>query len=177
MTDVVQLPSYEYPNIPGATQTFNQFVAGVRLYLRDFPELNRLVAGEETSDRMIAFCALEAISDFNSEPPHLGVYSFERFMERGWAHKLRLGTIINILTTVGLLQTRNHLPFSDGGLNVAVSDKTPLLQSWIQLLTAKWERWMQRTKVADNINNLLTDNTGVASEYFAVHGYFDDFNL
>lgn len=158
--------------VPGASQTFNVFVAQTRLYMRDFPELNRLVAGQESSDRMIAFAAVEAMSDFNSEPPHLGFYTFDMFMSKGWVHPLRMGTICQLLHMVGLLQTRNHLPFSDGGLNVAVSDKTPLLQSWIQLFCSKWENWKKQTKVAQNIAGILTGAGGVSSELFAVNGYF-----
>lgn len=158
--------------IPGASQTFNIFVAQTRLFMRDFPELNRLVAGEESSDRMIAFAAFEALSDFNSEPPNLGVYTFEMFVQKGWVHPLRTGTICQLLHMVGLLQTRNHLPFSDGGLNVAVSDKTPLIQAWIQIFCSKWENWKQKTKVAQNIAGILTGAGGVSSELFAVNGYF-----
>lgn len=169
---MTSLQGMDDPTIPGASQTFNAFIAQTRLYMRDFPELNRLVAGEESSDRMIAFAAMEALSDFNSEPPHLGFYTFDMFVSKGWVHPLRLGTINELLHMVGLLQTRNHLPFSDGGLNVAVSDKTPLLQSWIQLFGAKWENWKQKTKIAQNIAGILTGAGGVSSELFAVNGYF-----
>ena len=158
--------------IPGASHTFNMFVAQTRLYTRDFPELNRLVAGEESSDRMIAFAAIEALSDFNSEPPQIGFYTFDMFVEKGWVHPLRNGTICQLLHMIGLLQTRNHLPFSDGGLNVSVSDKTPLIQSWIQLFCNKWETWKQKIKVQQNIAGILTGEGGVSSELFAVNGYF-----
>ncbi|MHA2333740.1 MAG: hypothetical protein ACXAEU_17070 [Candidatus Hodarchaeales archaeon] len=160
-------------NIPGASQAFNSFVGGVRLYMRDFAQLNRLVDGEESSDRMIAFAVLDALSEFQSVPPNLGIYSFETFLEKGWVHMLRIGTICKLLEMVGLLQTRNHLPFSDGGLNVAVSDKTPLIQSWLQIFGGRWQRWMEQVKVAENISNAINDNSsGVFSEYFAVNGYF-----
>jgi hypothetical protein len=158
--------------IAGASDEFNQFIADTRLFMRDFPELNRLVAGVESSDRMIAFCAIEAISDFNSTPPHIGRYGFSSFVENGWIAMLRLGTLCNLLTSVGLLQTRNHLPFSDGGLNVSVSDKTPLLQSWIQLICNKWENQKQQVKVAQNIAQLLDGSGGIASELFDIHGYY-----
>ena len=167
------LQGLDQPNIPGATQTFNHFVAGVRLFMRDFPPLNRLVDGEESSDRMIAFAVMEALSDFNSDPPFLGTYDFLYFMEHGWAHKLRIGTMIQLLTMVGLLQTRNQLPFSDGGINVSVSDKTPLLQSWIQMFSASWENWKRQTKVSLNIAGILDGTGGVQSELFWTNGYFE----
>ena len=158
-------------HIAGASPAFNQFVSDTRYFLRDFAELNRLVAGQESSDRMIALCTVNAISEFNSQPPLISSYNFSAFVSKGWLDPLRTGTI-KLLTSVGILQTRNHLPFSDGGLNVAVSDKTPLLQSWIQLLKGDWLQWKQQVKVAENISQLLDGQGGVASELFDIHGYY-----
>lgn len=168
------LQGLDQPNLPGASSVFNHFVARVRLFLRDYPELNRLVEGEETNDRMIAFAVYDALSDYNSQPPYIGILGFSDFMSRNWQRPLMLGTVICTLESVGLLQTRNHLPFSDGGLNVAVSDKTPLLQSWIQLFERKWEKFKIQSKVADNISALFAQPGGVSSELFAIHGYWYD---
>jgi hypothetical protein len=166
------LQGLDNPNIPGASSTFNSFVAGVRLYMRDYPELNRLVAGEESSNRMIAFSVMEALSDFTSKPPDLGVYTFETFMQKGWAHYLRIGTICKLLEQIGLLQTRNNLNFAHGNIQVSVADKTPVLQNWIQILSAKWDTWTDRVKVGENISRAMGAGEGVNSEYFAIHGYF-----
>lgn len=167
------LQGLDQPTLPGASPSFNHFVARVRLFMRDYPELNRLVAGEESNDRLIAFAVHDALSDFNSSPPFLGAYGFGTFVERGWMHPLMMKTVVCLLQSVGILQTRNHLPFSDGGLNVAVSDKTPLLQSWIQLFDFKWDQFKSKAKMADNINSLLNnDPSGVNSELFVVNGYW-----
>jgi hypothetical protein len=155
-----------------ANEKFHQFVENVRLFIRDYPELNRLVDGEESSNRLIAFSAIDAISNFNSTPPILGQFGFLDFTDRGWTSLLRIGTVANLLISVGLLQTRNQLPFSDGGLNVSVSDKTPLLQNWIQLFQNQWENQVRQLKVALNINQLFGVDGGVASEYFDIHGYY-----
>lgn len=155
-----------------ALEVFNQFIGNVRLYLRDFPQLNRLVDGVETEDRMIAFFAIDAISDWNSTPPLIGNLGFTDFVNRGWTSVLRSGTILHTLTSVGILQTRNHLPFSDGGLNVAVSDKTPQIQAWIQLLDLQWQRQKKQIKTAMNIEQLLGGQGGVASEYSEIF-YFN----
>ena len=63
--------------LPGVTDTFRAFVQTVRGYLRDFPELNRLVAGEESTDRQIAWSVLDALTDFNGTPPFLGPFALE----------------------------------------------------------------------------------------------------
>lgn len=169
---MTSLQGLDQPNIPGSTAVFNHFVARVRLFMRDFPELNRLVEGEESNDRMIAFAVYDALSDFNSETPHIGTYGFTEFMEKNWHHQLMLKTVVCLLESVGLLQTRNHLPFSDGGLNVAVSDKTPLLQAWIQLFDMRWEKFKKNAKISDNIAQLYGGAGGVSSELFIVNGYW-----
>lgn len=168
------LQGLDEPGLPGASSVFNHFVARVRLFMRDYPELNRLVEGEETNDRMIAFSVYDAISDFNSTDPDIGLYGFVDFMEKNWQRPLMIGTVVMILESVGLLQTRNHLPFSDGGLNVAVSDKTPLLMNWIQLFQQKWDKFRFTKKMALNIESLFSDPGGVSSELFIVNGYWYD---
>lgn len=160
--------------IPGATPAFAQFVAGVRLYLRDYTALNRLIKGQETNDRMIAWCVVDAISEFNGMPPRLGTYNFDSLMELHLQSLLRMGTVVRILESVGLLQTRNHLPFNDGGLSVAVSDKAPLLQSWIDRLKGDWKMQVKETKIAMNIESLFDGGAGVSSEYFAISGWYSD---
>lgn len=160
--------------IPGATPEFSRFVAGVRLYLRDHSALNRLIKGQETNDRMIAWCVLDALSEFNGTPPHIGAWTFDAMMQRNLQSLLRTGTVIRVLESVGLLQTRNHLPFNDGGLSVAVSDKAPLLQSWIDRLKADWKPVVRETKIGLNIESLLDGGAGVASEYFAISGWYSD---
>lgn len=160
--------------IPGATPAFAQFVAGVRLYLRDHAALNRLIHGQETNDRMIAWCVLDAMADFSSTPPDLGTYTFDTMMTMNLQSLLRTGTVIRVLESVGLLQTRNHLPFNDGGLSVQVSDKAPLLQSWIDRMRQEWKLSVKEKKIALNIESLLDGGGGVASEYFAISGWYSD---
>lgn len=143
-----------------------QFVGLIRSYMRDHAELNRLFQGEEHSDRLIAFAVIDAMEDFNTTPPMTN-YRLNNFPSKSL---LRMGTIINLLESVGLLMTRNHISFSDGGVQVGVSDKTPLIQSWIQLLTNKYETKKDRLKVALNIEGGW--GGGVHSEYLWTSGFY-----
>ena len=161
-------------SIPGASPEFEQFVAGIRLYLRDHAALNRLIHGQETNDRMLAWCIVDAMSEFNGSPPLLGTFTFSYFMNNNLQSLLRVGTVIRVLESVGLLQTRNHLPFNDGGLSVSVSDKAPLLQSWIDRMRQHWNTEVKQTKISMNIDSLLDGGGGVASEYFAISGWYSD---
>jgi len=155
--------------IPTQSQDFKDFVQMVRAYMRDIPELNRIVTGEESSDRQIAWAILDALSDFNGTP-HFTQYSLEELLMYNQHALLRRMTTISLIESIGLLQTRNHINYSDGGLNVGVNDKTPLLMNWLQYFKASTDQMKQRVKVALNIQGILgPSNTGVFSEYWAVN--------
>ena len=162
--------------MPGMSQTFRDFVQVVRLYLRDFPELNRLVAGEESSDRQIAWAVLDALSDFNGTPPFLGQMGLEELLGQQQHSLLLRMTAIALIESVGLLQTRNHLNYSNGGITVGVNDKTALLMNWLQYFKATTEQMKVRVKVAMNIANIMNSQaSGVHSELWAVNSTYASF--
>lgn len=161
--------------MPQVSQTFQDFVQMVRLYMRDFPELNRIVAGEESSDRQIAWAVLDALADFNGTP-HFTSMTVEDLLQYNQHALLRRMTVIALIESVGLLQTRNHINYSDGGLNVGVNDKTPLLMSWLQYFKAFTDQMKQRVKVALNIQGILgPGNSGVHSELWYVNATYAAF--
>lgn len=159
--------------IPGVSEVFNSFIQTVRLFMRDHPQLNRLVKGEESSNRMIAWAIHDFLSDFAGTPPFLGYVPLEQlFQQHMQAFALR-GTAVALLQSVGILQTRNHLNFSDGGISVGVSDKAPMLMQWIQSFQNKYEQQKMQIKVAQNIAALLGGApSGVHSELFFVNGWY-----
>ena len=156
----------------GLPKKLVQLIAVVRTKLRDFPELNRLVEGRETSDREIALAIAESVDDFNNTPPLIPNYTIETFPSMSL---LMRGSIINIIESVGLLQTRNQMVYSDGeGVTVNVSDKTPMLLQWLQLFTNQYESKKLRLKKALNLKGAL-NGTHLSSEYKYVDGLFDDY--
>lgn len=158
--------------IPGVSQTTRDFVQLVRAYMRDLPELNRIVAGEESSDRQIAWALLDALSDFNGTP-HFTACSLEDLLQINQHHLVLRMATISLIESVGLLQTRNHINYSTGGTSVGVNDKTPLLMNWLNYFKSSTEQKKQRVKVAMNINGILgPSNSGLFSEYWAVHGSY-----
>ena len=156
--------------IPGVTKEFDTFVQKVRLYLRDNPELNRLLRGEESSDRMIAFAVLEAVENFNGTP-HFTDLKLEDLLELHQGNLMLQITVQVLLESVGLLQTRNHINYSDGGLNVGVNDKTPMIQTWLQYFKGSTDQMKQRVKIAINIQGIL-GMPGVNSEYWAINSTY-----
>ena len=157
---------------PQLPKKMAQVIAIVRTKLRDFPELNRLIEGHETSDKEIALAAMEAIDDFNTTPPILGTYNFDNFPSMSL---LIRGTLVHVLESVGLLQTRNHMVYSDGqGVQVSVSDKTPQLIQWMTLFSNQYEAKKVRLKKALNLRGAL-NLEGLSSEYRYIDGLWDDF--
>lgn len=157
---------------PGMTPSFRAFVQMVRLYHRDFPELNRLVAGQESSDRQIAWAVLDAMSDFNGTPP-LGTVSLDELLGRGQQALLLRMTTISLIESIGLLQTRNHINYSNGGINVGVNDKTPMLMNWLRYFKSSTDQMKQRVKVALNIEGILgPGNSGVFSELYSINATY-----
>jgi len=159
--------------LPFVTPVMRSFVAEVRLYMRDFPELNRIVRGEETNDRQIAWSVLDAMSDFNGTP-HLTNYTLDDLLQVANCQALlRRMTVISILESVALLQIRNHINYSTGGINVGVNDKAPLLMQWLQYYKSTTEQMKQRVKVALNIQGILgPSHSGVHSEIWSVNGTY-----
>lgn len=158
--------------LPGMTQTMQDFVQMVRLFMRDFPELNRLVAGEESTDRQVAWAVLDALSDFNGTPP-MTALSLEDLLQRNQQSLLLRMSVIALIESVALLQTRNHINYSNGGINVGVNDKTPMLMNWLQYYRSLTEQMKTRVKVALNIEGILGPaNAGVHSELWAVNATY-----
>jgi len=157
--------------IEGLSDTFINFVRMMRLWMRDFPQLNSLIRGEESSDRFIVWAVLDFLSDFQQTPPPLGSFTLDNILELGYTNLARYGTALALLESVGLLQTRNQLNFSDGGINVGISDKTPLLQSWINMFRQKYEQDKLKIKVSMNIQQIIGES-GVHSEYFFINGFY-----
>ena len=159
--------------IPGMSRATRDFVQVVRLYLRDFPELNRLVSGEESDDRQIAWSIMDALADFNGTPP-LTSCSLEYLLSRQQHALLLRMAVESLIESVGLLQTRNHINNSNGGITVGVNDKTPLLMQWLQYFKATTEQMKQRVKVAFNIESIM-DSGGLYSEYWSVNSTYAEF--
>ncbi len=148
----------------------NEMIAYVRTFLRDFPELNRLTQGYENSPRMIAWAIVDALDDWNITPPFIGKVTIENFPSKSL---LCRGATISLLESVGLLQTRNQLSFSDGGISVSVSDKAPLIMNWLQMFKASYEEKKTKFKSSANVE-MAFDGAGTFTEYFIINGIYLD---
>ncbi len=159
--------------LPGVTPTFSAFVGMVRAYLRDHAELNRLVAGQESSDRQIAWAIMDALADFNGTPPLLPHMGLEALLNQQQHALLLRMTVISLIESIGLLQTRNQIDYNNGSFSTAVNNKAPLLMSWLQYFRASTDQLKQRVKVALNIRSIMDPSEhGLFSEYWYSNGSY-----
>lgn len=138
----------------------------LRLFLNDTPELNRLIRNFESDDPRLDLALALAVDDYNITAPLIGNLTVETFPSL-WM--LIYGATIQVLRSQGLLQSRNELAYSSGGVSVRIFDKTQNYQSWIAQFVAEYERKKANYKIAQNIAGAL--GSGVSSEY-AVLSYF-----
>ena len=159
--------------MPARTIDIDQWVAEIRDFFRDYPELNRLITGHETSDRMIKWATVDAMDEFNDTPPPLSpVYDLNGFPSR---HLLRLLTIKWVLRSSAMLQARNQLSYSDGGITVAVSDKAPIYSQIMQQINSEALPLLDSTKRMLNVQEGLDAWHGMHSDYYFIAALYGDF--
>lgn len=142
-----------------------------RKFMRDYPELNRLTAGYDHSPRLMKWAVIDTLSDWMSTPPFIG-QNLRMIVERGFVSVFCRGVVITALESLGILHLRNHISYSDGGVNVQ-TENPQLIASWVQMLKSEYEAKKQRILVALNIENLLgTGTAGVHSELYFVNAFF-----
>ena len=142
------------------------FKSEVRAYIRDFPELNRLITGEESSDRMIQYCIFLALDEYNTTPP-LTSNTVIDFPSRIILIQL---TLIHLLTSVGILKSRNRFVYNDGGFSVQTEQQDASYLQWISLLRSQVEPKLTRLKVALNISGGY--GAALPSEYAWINSWY-----
>ena len=141
----------------------SEIIERVRRFMRDRPVLNRLIAGFESSDEDIMQAIDECISDFNHTPPFIGKYDY---CNPPPLVLLIYGTVVFLLESKGLLESRNNLPFNDGGLSVG-ADKDQRTQSWLSHFNNKYEIKKENWKKSVNIE--MSFGISLSSEYVIVN--------
>ena len=116
---------------------------------------------------------VDAVSEFNGTP-HFTSKTLDQLLAKGLFHLMLRMTIKSLLESIAILQTRNHLNYSDGGISVGVNDKAPMLMNWIQMYDGVVQQKLQRAKVAMNIEEVLGE-PGVHSEFWAINNTYAAF--
>ena len=141
----------------------DQYVGRLRKFLRDIDELNKLLDGKESSDSQLRMAIEDALDDWNITPPLIAKVTLENHPSR---RLLIRGAAIEVLTSAGIFYARNRLNYSDGGITVAVFDKSQDYAAWANKFAADYERKKLETKKAQNI---AAGWGGVQSEYYEIN--------
>ena len=148
-----------------------QLAEYARRFMRDYPQLNRLTKGYDHSPRVLKWAVLDTLSDWSATPPFLG-QSLQTILERNLVSVFVRGVVICALESLGILHMRNHLSYSDGGVNVQI-ENPQLIQSWIGMMRSEYEAKKQRILIALNVEgSLSTRVSGLCSEYTFVNSFF-----
>lgn len=139
----------------------------LRMFLNDTAELNRLIRQEESNTDKLDLAIRLTIDDYNITPPILDTVSITTYPS---IYLLIHGSAIQVLKSAGILQSRNQLEYSSGGITVRTFDKTQLYQSWILQFYQDYERKKLDLKKFANIEASWPG--GVHSEYQQIYWYW-----
>jgi hypothetical protein len=131
----------------------------LRLFLRDTPELNRLILDYESDEDLLNFAIEMAVSDWNSTSPIMGVTTIGNYPS---LYLLMHGAVIQILKTQGLYQARNELNYSAGGSSFVRSNKSNYYLTWMTTFANEYAIKVRNLKIQRNISRGWG---GVNSEY------------
>jgi len=120
----------------------------LRKFLRDIDELNKLLDRKETSDNQLELALDMALDDWNMTPPPLYLVDYTNFPS---PNMLIRGATIQVLTSAGILYSRNKLDYSDGGITVRVSDQAQEYMAWLNMISNDYERKKLELKKAINL--------------------------
>jgi len=142
--------------------TREDYINMVYKFVRDSEPLNKLLNFKKESDpETMALYVDMALDNFNTEPPQTS-FTFETFPSMNLLIK---GAVIELLISNGLLQSRNRLNYSDGGISVQVSDKAGEYMQWINFLVQDYYRKLMKIKEEINILNGFGDGSGPGDPY------------
>jgi len=131
----------------------------LRLFLRDTPQLNRLIRKEESDNELLDFAIEMTISDWNSTSPHIDRIDIQNYPS---LYLLMHGAVIQIMKSQGIYQARNELTYQAGGSSFMRFNKSSYYMNWMINLSNDYEIKKRNMKIAKNITGGWG---GVASEY------------
>jgi len=145
---------------PDQQERFEKAKRYLRLFMRDTPELNRLIRKEESDDEMFEFAIEMTISDWNTTPPIAGRRTIANYPS---LYLLMHGAAIQLLKSNGILQARNELNYSAGGSSFIRSNKSNYYMAWLTNFINEYNQKLMNSKISRNIE--AGWGGGASSEY------------
>ena len=154
-----------------ADRSWDRLTLMVRTYIRDHHELNRLLSGQETSNRTIQLGARMALDEWNARSP----VPFQTPAQFPSLTLLIQMTAIHVLTSAGIHYSRNRLPFSEGQFRADTERAADEYPKWIQFFRQSVEVMMASLIPRLNIESAWGAR-GVSSEYALFSATWYDWN-
>lgn len=130
----------------------------IREYVSDYAPNNYLIDGEEFTDTYIALCMSMAVDAYNALPPVSG-YTLADFISKSI---LLYGTLWFMFNGKAILLARNHMSYSDGGLQIPIEERSQLYAG----LAATFQSEFKSAATAVKVNQNMESGWGeVRSDY------------
>lgn len=121
----------------------------VREFISDYPEENLLLDKQEFTDTFMELSMELAVSEYNSLSPKSG-FTEETFPSKSI---LMLGTLWQMYTGKVALMARNHMSYSDGGLQIPIEEKFELYRNLADSYGTQFMTAASRLKGSMNMEN------------------------
>jgi len=119
----------------------------VRAYLEDYPEVNLLLDKEEFSNAKIQLCISLGADEYNNMPPK-GGYTLENFPSKSI---LLQGTLWQLFQSKAAIAVRNHMSYSDGGIQIPIEEKYEMWASLANTHKASFVESASKLKIHENM--------------------------
>ena len=121
----------------------------LRRFVRDYPELNRLLRQQEHSPEDLDLAIDLTVAEYNAKNPPLPDVTVDSYPNL-WL--LLHGGAVHLIRSAGILQARNRLPYSSGGISVRMFDKTEIYMQWVREFIADYNNTLIESKLAANVS-------------------------
>jgi hypothetical protein len=140
---------------------------GLRVFLRDHAEMNRLLKfEEENADDSLDLYINMALGYLNNLPPRVANFGYSNFpIPSLLIHQ----AAVEALVSNGILQSRNEITYNNGGISVKVSDKSrylPYINELNRLVAREMDSFF-KIKISINVEGAWG---GVSSPYSYIAG-------
>ena len=120
----------------------------LRRFVRDYPELNRLLRQQEHTPEDLDLALDLTVAEYNAKSPPLAEVTIDSYPNL-WL--LLHGGAIHLIRSAGIMQARNRLPYSSGGISVRMFDKTEIYMQWVREFIADYSHTLTESKIATNL--------------------------
>lgn len=119
----------------------------VREYISDYPDQNLLLDEQEFGDTFINLSMDLAVSEYNTIAPRTS-FSVDNFPSKS---VLMMGTLWQMYLGKSTLKARNHMSYTDGGLQIPIEEKYELYKNLADSFRAQFMETANRLKISANM--------------------------